>query len=205
MSRWWRRDPPGGVRDGNRHSRLRPVGAAHLHVGRTVTGGRLAEIRQRADEATAGPWFFSYSAVCSAPKVAEHDAFWTDERMEDGHSYERYVQCEACGGSCKRAMEAIDAHFAVASLQPSFGDTPTGQRLNDGKFIANAREDVPWLLAEVERLRQGIWDAYRILGFDTDGDATPATLTSDIVALIVGAATEHRADYDAALQGGDLS
>jgi hypothetical protein len=114
---------------------------------------RLEEIQQRVDAATAGPWFLSYSTVASEPKIAEHDAFWTDERMDDGHSYERYEQCDACGGSCKHAMEAIDAHFAVASVQPSFGDTPTGQRLNDGKFIAAAREDVPWLLAEVERLR----------------------------------------------------
>lgn len=52
---------------------------------------------------------------------------------------------------------------------------------------------------EVARLRQGIWDACTILGMDTDGDTTPAALTSDIVALLIDQATETRAAYDEAL------
>ena len=56
------------------------------------------------------------------------------------------------------------------------------------------------LADEVGRLRQGLWDVYRILGFDTDGQPTPVCITSDIVKLVVDAAQEAREDYDAALK-----
>lgn len=53
---------------------------------------------------------------------------------------------------------------------------------------------------ELARLRQAIWDAYRIMGFDTDGVVTvPARTYPSLDKLIVDAATEFRADYDAAL------
>lgn len=55
--------------------------------------------------------------------------------------------------------------------------------------------------AEIERLRQGLWDVYRVLGFDTDGDETPRSLASDIVKLVVDAAKEHRADCEAEIDG----
>lgn len=65
----------------------------------------------------------------------------------------------------------------------------------------NAMEDAAHEAeAEVKRLRQGIWDAYAELGFDTDGSATPDALVSDIVTLIVEAAKEFRKDYDTAIQ-----
>lgn len=50
--------------------------------------------------------------------------------------------------------------------------------------------------AEIDRLRQGLWDVYRILGFDTDGDPTPSGLVTDIVKVVTEAATEARKDYD---------
>lgn len=71
-------------------------------------------------------------------------------------------------------------------------------RLNDD---LRATEDAAEIAEEeVKRLRQGIWEAYAALGFDTDGQATPEALVSDIVALIVNAAMEFRKDYDEALQ-----
>jgi hypothetical protein len=50
---------------------------------------------------------------------------------------------------------------------------------------------------EEKRLRQGLWDVYRNLGFDTDGDATPAAVVSDLVSLVVDASAEFRAESDA--------
>ena len=50
---------------------------------------------------------------------------------------------------------------------------------------------------EIARLRQALWDIYGILGFDTDGDPTPAALVTDIVPLVVNAAKEFRQDHDA--------
>lgn len=52
---------------------------------------------------------------------------------------------------------------------------------------------------EIDRLRQGLWDVYAILGGDTDGDPTPAALAGDIVDLVLEEARQHRDDYASAL------
>lgn len=44
--------------------------------------------------------------------------------------------------------------------------------------------------------RQALWDIYEILGFDTDGDPTPAAVASDLCKLVVDAAREFRADCE---------
>lgn len=45
-------------------------------------------------------------------------------------------------------------------------------------------------------LRQALWDVFRILGGDTDGDPTPAAVTGDLCAWVIDVAREHREDYD---------
>lgn len=58
-------------------------------------------------------------------------------------------------------------------------------------------DDIELLKAEVERLRQGIWDACIILGKDHDGNDSPRHLVSPHLAdLIVEEAQRMRADYD---------
>jgi len=47
-------------------------------------------------------------------------------------------------------------------------------------------------------LRQALWDVYAELGFDTDGDKTPAGVR-DLRRLVVSAAKGLRSDYDAVL------
>lgn len=49
---------------------------------------------------------------------------------------------------------------------------------------------------QVEYLRQGLWDVYRELGFDTDGDPTPAAVQGDLVKLVVDATKEYRKDEE---------
>lgn len=57
---------------------------------------------------------------------------------------------------------------------------------------------------EIERLRQGIWQACIALGMDTDGNDTPRHLTYPHLAdLIVEEATRMRADYEAMLDSDD--
>ena len=53
------------------------------------------------------------------------------------------------------------------------------------------------LRAEVERLRQGLWDCFAAVGGDTDGDATPAAIASDLVALVWETVRATRAYHDA--------
>ena len=82
------------------------------------------------------------------------------------------------------AVTVADTYYLNADGRP---------RVNDAEFIAHAqREDIPNLLAEVRRLRQGLWDVYGVLGGDTDGDPTPEALMSDIVPLVLDIATETR-------------
>lgn len=58
---------------------------------------------------------------------------------------------------------------------------------------------VAGLVSEVNRLKQAIWDARAIMGFDNDGDPTPAALTHPPIAdLCIRDATEFRKDYDEA-------
>jgi hypothetical protein len=54
--------------------------------------------------------------------------------------------------------------------------------------------------AKVTYLLQALWDVYGILGFDQDGDATPAAVKGDLADLVRNAAREARRDYDEALQ-----
>lgn len=60
--------------------------------------------------------------------------------------------------------------------------------------------DVIALLAEVRRLRQGLWDCAAISGADTDGDRTPDHMTyPDIVEYAKREVQSLRDDYDEAL------
>lgn len=51
---------------------------------------------------------------------------------------------------------------------------------------------------DVVALRQALWDVYEILGFDTDGDKTPAAQMR-LRKIVIDAAREFRKDYDEAL------
>ena len=71
---------------------------------------RLQEIKKRADRATTGPWFCSWS------------------------TFEEFAKVNIEG-------------FCITDELNDF----------DAEFIAHARQDVPALIAEVERLRSVIW------------------------------------------------
>lgn len=54
------------------------------------------------------------------------------------------------------------------------------------------------LRAEIDRLKQIMWDAYLVLGFDTDGDATYRAVVGwpDAPCSFLDACREFRRDYD---------
>jgi len=60
---------------------------------------------------------------------------------------------------------------------------------------------VPALKAEIDRLKQMMWEAYAILGFDTDGDETYHARVGwpDSNRSFLDACREFRRDYDEAL------
>lgn len=65
--------------------------------------------------------------------------------------------------------------------------------------VANLQSERDALAAEVERYRQAIWDARALMGFDNDGDPTPAAVTYPHLAdMLLRDAAEFRKDYDEA-------
>lgn len=97
---------------------------------------RLAEIRERAAAATPGPWG-TYDDGTGRYDIAA-------ELQDTGHGF-----------TCRRQVaqtvdEPIDNDPAHRDWD---ADEDDDQIFADAEFIAHAREDLPALLAEVERLR----------------------------------------------------
>ena len=104
----------------------------------------LAAVRDREAAATPGPWYASRRlpepAQPGGPHLLICDAGWDFDDPEYGHS------------------------APVIAAKPATGwpDTDDHRAANaDAEFIAHAREDVPALLAEVDRLRALLADVSR--------------------------------------------
>lgn len=109
------------------------------------------KVSTRAAGCRGERWFYNgYSGVFAAGSM--HDDFWTDERLEDGHSYDsRNGQtCPSCGkrettDSSGRKVRLWDCEYAefaveegesvVADVPPSFGDTATGANKANAEHI----------------------------------------------------------------------
>lgn len=64
-----------------------------------------------------------------------------------------------------------------------------------------AKAHIQRVIAEVHRLRQGLWDCVIISGADTDGDTTPDSLVyPDIVDYAKREVQQLRDDYDEAIR-----
>lgn len=98
----------------------------------------LDKLRALAAAATPGPWFFTYSRIVSEPRLREYDAIERTFPDDIGDDDPRW-------GALPEPN--------VAYVTPSFGDTATDQCAADAAFIAAARDAVPALCDEVERLR----------------------------------------------------
>ena len=123
----------------------------------------LDAAQARSDAATEGPWFYNgYAGIFSKPQAAIDEAWWTEERLNDGHTYDHRVgqTCPSCGErwmdvggerlrvwDCQRSGDALDVDCHVASVPASYGDTATGVRIVNAQFIADARTDVPAMVA----------------------------------------------------------
>lgn len=95
-------------------------------------------------------------------------------------------------------MSRIDEIKARRANVPKIGYLVTSLSTLKGghECVRLLTSDVDFLLAEIERLRQGLWDCAKYAGIDTDGNDTPRSLTSDLLRLAVGAVQEQRRDYD---------
>lgn len=115
-----------------------------------MTEQELAAIEARANAATAGPWH------------------WVDP--ETDQPLELTALCEAAS---LRTVEKYPT-ISVGPLPKFIVDTQELNEVADALFIANARTDVPALVAEVRRLREA---AGRVIRSDTDRDQAAAIVT----------------------------
>lgn len=116
----------------------------------------LDEIERDANAATPGPWRTGYPSFRCGH--VGPDASWADKRGD---------RCPDRLGCSKRTLDGWDdepehTHAPVSAAadgaliaQCNDGDP----RPSDMRFIANARTDVPRLVAEVRRLRAALAEA----------------------------------------------
>lgn len=105
---------------------------------------RLAAIRERADKAVEGPWFYDgYSRVMSLPRVkavnewdksTPHDMADDDPRWKD---------------EPRSIMAKTENITWVADDGKPHGDLGTVEGEANAQFIAHARDDIPWLLGRL--------------------------------------------------------
>lgn len=116
---------------------------------------RLDEIRARVEAATPGPWMGGYIAYwhkcqndCAEPQ------WWNDE---PGHNIVRVIE-----PGIGVPKDEIESHVIAGNYDHGSGGIV---HTNDLQFIAHARQDVPALLAEIERLRDAARESATICRF----------------------------------------
>ena len=111
-----------------------------------VTKGQIARIRSLCEIATPGPWFAELDMFSSEEGIV---ACVSDipNNMIVKLATDLTIDPGVDGAWTAADSERRDAQWRLAR---------DGQEIRDAYFIAAARDDVPMLLAEVERLRAGL-------------------------------------------------
>lgn len=125
---------------------------------------REAEIRERASAATAGPWG-TYHENPQSDGVRLIDIAASLQDTGHGYRCRRYIAQTESG-----QIDNDRTHRDWGA------DQDNQQSADDAEFIAHAREDVPALLAEVDRLRARVAELERAAGA---GRASLANLMRD--------------------------
>ncbi len=104
---------------------------------------RIARIRERVDAATEGPWVIRDMSDTEYRGPEDGTGWWWVWQESRLPHY----------GGVAEISESSDQDGGI--LQAAIDDNRTGvQEHADAEFIANAREDVPFLLEEIEYLRK---------------------------------------------------
>jgi len=105
---------------------------------------RIAQIKARERAATPGPWGYEKSeGDCGLTGKCPRDLIFCDEKCPGCEHWEIYK------GAWPTGIDTVES-----GENTFFTDS-------DASFIAHAREDIPWLLAEVERLTAALEAAER--------------------------------------------
>jgi hypothetical protein len=102
-----------------------------------LTDGELAAIEELADTATPGPWFVRQLDDEDAMSLVAISTVPDTDRAERWPDFDH------------REIVA-----ATLIQQPRYVDVADERWITNAKFIANARQDIPRLIAEIKRLRR---------------------------------------------------
>ena len=102
-----------------------------------MTPKQLAEIKARVEAATPGPWEFETDSDIDGFSYVE----WVEHIISKSVTIERY----------KHTYPGRQYQIIIASMTEN--ETQGKEEFANATFIAHARQDVPALVAEVERLR----------------------------------------------------
>lgn len=100
---------------------------------------RLSEIKEREAKATPGPWIWFHSQ--SHPEHWEVDG--KSELMPGHTGWQILGGVEEPDGPEDYGWAVLHGKHSEDEITPSLGDVA---------FAASARQDIPWLVSEVERL-----------------------------------------------------
>lgn len=116
---------------------------------------RLTEIRKRLDAATPGPWRNAYPLmrcdILHDGKEHNHGGYncvyklrgWTPEDVR-GETFAHDIYCDRA---------PIGSTLSPVMIVGNYDEENGGVlRSEDAAFITHSRDDVEWLLAEIERL-----------------------------------------------------
>ena len=95
---------------------------------------RLAEIRQRAEHGTPGPWKFNEESIGPMP-------IWADVVNTAGREVRQVV---ATAGATYNHLDVT-----------VYGEQ-NQREVADARFIANSREDIPYLLSRIDALTRAL-------------------------------------------------
>jgi hypothetical protein len=126
----------------------------------TDTEKRIAEIRDRAEKATAGPW-------CWEQVGEKENGFIIGMAIDsDGNPASGLIETSRYDDDADVFVDCYFEHVQVCESGHSCV-------YSNADFVAHSREDIPFLLAEVEKLRkelEGVTLAYDMLAKEHYGE-----------------------------------
>ena len=129
------------------------------------TQERIDSIKARVNNATPAPWYVNFLddsrfmnlvAVTTIPDSGKHEALLdlpndTDNEIRNSMIATTLIQAEIQGGE-----PFVEVDLGNPNEINFTGYSEYDNWDEDAEFIAHAREDIPWLLSQIEELQQRI-------------------------------------------------
>lgn len=120
---------------------------------------RIKEIKSRLTKATPAPWYVNFLddslfmnlvAVTTKPDNGKHEALCDETTLEIRESIIATTLLQA---DITEGKPFVEVQLEDDDDTDSAGYREYNNWDEDAEFIAHAREDIPWLLAQIEKLQ----------------------------------------------------